>query len=562
MASQPLGRARKISAAGGKSPAGDASRQTRPAAARRRVTTQLKLPIAFKFATFIAVLTVASMAWLSWKAIQTGGDQLEKEINDLGIHLVLSLSTLLDPEVVRAQDRDALEERLEEFCRRRGTEKVRAVVIYPPLGTDAIAAVNALRLTEAEPIRYPPAERAQVRITELEVDRTPVRSFSTLIHASGYSAAETGNETPRFPPPPPPLSPADPGEVIGRVDLFLDAAEIGDSRRALSRTLTRISIVACLVATVAAFLLASYLTRSIRTLVKDMRQVSQGDLQHQSGVNSGDELGDLARTFNVMTSNLQTAQAVKLAKKAMEHELRIAESIQTRLLPAGTPKFDRIDLATFYLSAKEVGGDYYDFVTIDEEHLGIVVADVSGKGVPGSLIMTMTRSLLRLAAAGVVAPSDTVRQVNRCLTPDMNPGMFVTLLYVVLNTVTREIRLVRAGHTKPYLFSARHGKLVCLEPAGIAIGLDRTRAVFDSELEVQRFTLRNGDILVAYTDGVIEGKNRDGEDFGEERLARLVKENHQRTAQELVDKVVEALQDHQEGTEQSDDITLVALRAT
>jgi sigma-B regulation protein RsbU (phosphoserine phosphatase) len=291
-----------------------------------------------------------------------------------------------------------------------------------------------------------------------------------------------------------------------------------------------------------------------------MKQVSQGDLEHQSSVASGDELGDLARTFNAMTANLQTAQAAKLVRKAMEHELGIATRIQTELLPSDLPQLEGLDLSAFYLSAREVGGDYYDFISIDQQHLGIAVADVSGKGVPASLVMTMTRSLLRLAAAGNASPADTVRQVNLCLTPDLSPGMFVTLLYMVVDTSTHEVRLVRAGHNPPLLYSQRHRRLLHLKPRGIALGLDAD-ALFTEELEVQRFTLQDGDVLVAYTDGVVEGKNRNAVEFGDERLCQLITANHQGTAQEIVNAIVESLRHHQQGTERSDDITLLVAKA-
>ena len=180
--------------------------------------------------------------------------------------------------------------------------------------------------------------------------------------------------------------------------------------------------------------------------------MSLGDLQHQSRVSSGDELGNLARTFNQMTRNLHTAQAAKLSQKALEHELSLATNIQSGLLPSELPEIPGLDLAAFYCSAKEVGGDYYDLLQVDEDTVGMVVADVSGKGVPGSLVMTMTRSMLHMAARDNQSPQQTIIEVNNCLAPDMNPGMFVTMAYLVLDTRTREIRLVRAGHNAPLLY--------------------------------------------------------------------------------------------------------------
>ena len=296
--------------------------------------------------------------------------------------------------------------------------------------------------------------------------------------------------------------------------------------------------------------------------MRDLRQVSLGDLQHQSRVTSGDELGNLARAFNQMTRSLHTAQAAKLSQKALEHELSLATNIQSGLLPSELPEIPGLDLAAFYLSAKEVGGDYYDFLQVDDHTIGMVVADVSGKGVPGSLVMTMTRSMLHIAARDNQSPQQTIIEVNNCLAPDMNPGMFVTMAYLVLDTRTREIRLVRAGHNAPLLYSARHGQVIDLHPKGIAIGLDREGALFSSQLETQKFTLQPGDILVLYTDGIVEGKDPSGNDFGDDRLHQLITETRELSAQEILNTILQDLQAHQKSAEQSDDITLLVLKSS
>jgi len=198
---------------------------------------------------------------------------------------------------------------------------------------------------------------------------------------------------------------------------------------------------------------------------------------------------------------------------------------------------------------------------VDEHTIGVVVADVSGKGVPGSLVMTMTRSMLHMAARDNHSPQQTIIEVNNCLAPDMNPGMFVTMAYLVLDTRNREIRLVRAGHNAPLLYSARHGQVIDLHPKGIAIGLDREGPLFSSQLETQKFALQPSDILVLYTDGIVEGKDPKGKDFGDDRLHQLIHENKDNTAQEILDAILRDLESHQKSAEQSDDITLLVLKA-
>jgi sigma-B regulation protein RsbU (phosphoserine phosphatase) len=244
-----------------------------------------------------------------------------------------------------------------------------------------------------------------------------------------------------------------------------------------------------------------------------MKQVSLGNLRYKSNVHTSDELGNLAQVFNVMTANLLEAQETKLAQRAMERELSLATKIQKKLLPSGVPDQPGYDIAHHYVPAREVGGDYFDFLKIDDKHIATVVADVSGKGIPASLIMTMTRSLLRVAAKEDASPVRTVELVNRFLTPDMNPGMFVTLVYVVLNLTNGEGRLVRAGHPPPLFYSHKRARVIPMQPRGMGLGLDRTGEIFESSLQVQRFMMQKGDVLVLYTDGVVEGQSREGKEY-------------------------------------------------
>lgn len=532
--------------------------------APRSSGSSFRVPIAFKFSAFIAALVVAFMLWQTMTAIRVAHSRLDSEINASGVGLVTAIATLIDPEWILALDEERQERlvsTLNGFARSDGAALVQVlnVVAYDASDTPVATARGERRfdLARGRIVESPPAAKALVEIRELSYEGQPVRSFSRPIAAAREASAEatSGKGIAGAASPGPPPAPA------GRVELYVSAKAIEDSREELTTAMVRVSLAACLVATVSSFLLARFLTRHIRALVKDLRQVSQGDLDHQSAVRSSDELGDLARAFNIMTSGLQAAQEAKLAQQALDQELSIATKIQTGLLPATTPDLSGFDVASYYLSAKEVGGDYYDFLPIDDDHLGMVVADVSGKSVPGSLIMTMTRSLLRMASEGQPSPTSTVKIVNRFLTPDVSPGMFVTLLYFVLQRRTREIKLVRCGHCAPLLVSTRHRKTVRLQPEGIALCLDRGGSVFESELKMQRFVLAPGDVLVCYTDGVTEAKSRGGEDYTEDRLRRIVSENALGSARDLVEAIVKDLAQHQRGEPQSDDITLLVLKS-
>lgn len=483
------------------------------------------------------------MAWQTFTAIDAAQGRLDREINKSGVLLVTGLVTLFDPRWVEdpARQQD-LQATLRGFLQSPGASQVLDLVAYDAKGQAVTTATGRQRFdrTLGRPVEDRNAAEAGVQIVELVYEGMAVRSFSRSIPRGPSSQQESRS--------------------AGRLDVHLSAAEIEVSRRDLATAMTKVSITACLIAALGALLLSSFLARPIRALVKDMKQVSLGDLEHQSKVRSSDELGDLAHAFNVMTASLKAAQEAKLAQREMEHELAVATRIQTRLLPSDIPPAPGFDIARHYASAREVGGDYYDFIRIDEGHLGFVVADVSGKGIPASLIMTMTRSLLRMAAKGETSPVRPVELLNRFLTPDMNPGMFVTLTYCILDLETHEMRLVRAGHNPPLLFSAKQGKLLVIQPRGMGVGIDREGSRFASELQLQRFVLRPGDVLVTYTDGIVEGKDGRDRSYSDERFREVVQANAHLAARDLVAAVVQDLTQHERGTEPSDDVTLIVVK--
>ncbi|MCZ6602713.1 MAG: SpoIIE family protein phosphatase [Planctomycetota bacterium] len=341
--------------------------------------------------------------------------------------------------------------------------------------------------------------------------------------------------------------------------VFLSASKIDEAKAAFSSRITWTTIIAVVAGIVLSFLIARGITSPLRTLMRDIGAVSQGDLDHHTERHSRDEIGSLAETFDTMTVNLKVAREKALAQRILEHELDIATEIQTALLPGRIPQIEGYEMFAHYISAREVGGDYYDFIKIDSHHLGIVVADVAGKGIPGSMVMTMARSLIRFASLRNPSPADTLRKVNRALSRDMRRGMFVTAVYMVLDPRENIVRVSNAGHNPLLHYRARSGKVEEINPRGIALGFDKG-PVFDSTLDEISVKLEPGDRIVAYTDGVVEALNAKGEEFGEERLERFVRDSAHEDSKRLVHNLIAALEKHQEGTEQSDDITITTFR--
>ncbi|HLU49619.1 MAG TPA: PP2C family protein-serine/threonine phosphatase, partial [Planctomycetota bacterium] len=319
-----------------------------------------------------------------------------------------------------------------------------------------------------------------------------------------------------------------------------------------------------LVAAALALALSLLVTRSIRELVRDIRAVGLGDLEHRSRIDSADEVGDVARALNRMASNLREAERAKIARKALENELAIASKIQKRLVPTERPQVPGVDIAVHWQPAREVGGDYFDFIPIDSEHLGLVIADVSGKGIPAALVMTMTRSLLRMAATANRSPREALIEVDRAISADLRTGLFVTATYAVLDQRTLALSLARAGHNAPLLWLAREKRMQRIEPRGAAIGIDRGRGLVSRELDEEMIRLRPGDVLVLHTDGVTEAKNEKDEDYGEERLARIIESraSASASASSVLEAILEDIESHRGRRMISDDTTIIVLTGT
>jgi sigma-B regulation protein RsbU (phosphoserine phosphatase) len=255
-------------------------------------------------------------------------------------------------------------------------------------------------------------------------------------------------------------------------------------------------------------------------------------------------------------------QAIHLAageKHAMDHDLLIAREIQKILLPSEAPHLQGFEVSGLNLPARTLSGDYFDYLPVDADHLGIVIADVSGKGVPASLIMAMCRSALRSQAKGQLSPAAVLKAVNRQLYPDMKEDMFISMAYMVLNRNTGEALLARAGHDAPLLYRAANSSVECINPKGMAVGID-SGGVFDRFCNDFPLAMNQGDLLLLYTDGLTETLDSEGAEFGVPRLTAEVIENARKGADETLHRLAESVRSFAENRPQHDDITLIALK--
>ncbi len=245
-------------------------------------------------------------------------------------------------------------------------------------------------------------------------------------------------------------------------------------------------------------------------------------------------------------------------KKRLDSDIQTARDIQSILLPARSPDIAGYEISGLNIPARHVSGDYFDYLRIDEHRWGIVIADVSGKGIPAALITGMCRTMMRGAAPGCPSAAEALRRVNRQLYPDIKEDMFVSMLYVILDTRSGDITMARAGHDPPLLYRAAGREVAPLLPPGMAAGVD-SGDVFDRVVSDETVTLARGDGILLYTDGATEALDRHDAEFGVARLTQAVQANAPKGAEATVRNIADELREFAGETPQYDDITLISI---
>ena len=258
----------------------------------------------------------------------------------------------------------------------------------------------------------------------------------------------------------------------------------------------------------------------------------------------------LAGQAAIALENVSLHQA-ELEKVRLKRELQLAYDVQASLIPRETPSVPGWEFAAHWQPAREVSGDFYDFFSVPTGQ-GIVIADVSDKGMHAALFMALTRSTVRASALAADSPADGLTGANRLLCADSTGGMFVTLFYAQLDPAKNEITYVNAGHNPPLVLRDATQELVELNRTGVMLGFDDSM-----EFGQRQVTLETGDMILFYTDGVTEANNAEGEQFGEERLRALLIEYANAAPSELLDALKHALAEFIGTAAQFDDITIV-----
>lgn len=264
---------------------------------------------------------------------------------------------------------------------------------------------------------------------------------------------------------------------------------------------------------------------------------------------------------NHATLAIENARLVKMSleKERYVQELKIAHDAQMKLLPRSMPRPAGLDIAAACITANEIGGDYFDFFEFDHSRLGVVIGDVSGKGPEAAFYMAEVKGVLESLATIYLSPKELLIQANRLLFQTFDRKTFVSLLYGIYELPTKQFAFCRAGHCPLLYWNRQQEQVYLIEPSGMAIGLDRG-AQFQAALEEQQLTCHAGEVLILFTDGVTEARNRQHQEYDEQRLCEMMARLHDRDAEAIKAGLLQDIDAFVGGHERHDDLTLVILK--
>ena len=303
------------------------------------------------------------------------------------------------------------------------------------------------------------------------------------------------------------------------------------------------------------FPIKSILSAPLKTKGKLIGVLNVFNKLNENGFNSDDQ-----RLLSIIAT--QSAQVVENARlydeeqslKRIEEELKFATEIQTNLLPKSNPQIEGFDIAGKSMPAKEVGGDYFDFIYIDENRNVICLGDISGKGLPAAMLMANLQATLRGQALFTSSAGECISRANKLLYRSTDEQKFATMFYGILDSKNSTFHFSNAGHDPPFLINSKND-VIRLTKGGTVLGF-----MEDFEFEEDSVKLKQGDTIIIYSDGITEAFSENNEEFGEERLISLLKNNITCKANDIISKVFETVKDHAKNVPQSDDITIVVIK--
>jgi sigma-B regulation protein RsbU (phosphoserine phosphatase) len=314
-----------------------------------------------------------------------------------------------------------------------------------------------------------------------------------------------------------------------------------------------------LVSLVAGVQLSRSITGAVHELYEGTQHVKEGDFEYRVPVKGSDQLAELTASFNTMTQNLSRLIVVAKEKERLESELEIAREVQSNLFPKNAPTAKNLELRGLCQPARVVSGDYYDFMSMPHA-LGFAIGDVAGKGISAALLMATIQSTMRMQLIPVngggpsaISPAKVVGTLNRQLFATTSAEKFATFFFGLFEEETSTLTYTNAGHLPPLLLRGSHVEM--LDPTGTIVG-----AFAHAKFEERSVRMEPGDVLVAYTDGIVEPENEYDEMFGEQRLSDLLMKFEHADSNEMIARTMEAVKLWAHSPEQEDDMTMIIAR--
>ncbi|SPE35613.1 Serine phosphatase [Candidatus Sulfopaludibacter sp. SbA3] len=345
--------------------------------------------------------------------------------------------------------------------------------------------------------------------------------------------------------------------VLGTVFQKLDWAELA---LAAFVVVSIIFLLVELVSLVAGIQLSRSITGAVHELYEATQHVKEGDFSYRIPVKGSDQLAELGSSFNTMTENLGRLLIVAKEKERLESELEIAREVQNQLFPKDVPYTKTLELKGVCNPARMVSGDYYDFMSLSEYSLAFAIGDVAGKGISAALLMAAIQSTMRTQLGSLhgngrlpLSTAQLVGNLNKQLYATTSPEKYATFYFAMYEETTHSLTYTNAGHLSPMLL--REGNFEMMDSTGTVVG-----AFPFAKYKEKTVVLEHGDMLVAYTDGIVEPENEYGEMFGEDRLKDLVVRYAHTDSSEIIARSMEAVIQWTGSSELQDDMTMVVAR--
>ena len=343
---------------------------------------------------------------------------------------------------------------------------------------------------------------------------------------------------------------------IGVVIIGLSDSIIQDEINRAVINILYISLIMLFVSVFGAILLATITINPIKKLSFGAARIGSGDLDHRINIKTTDELGQLAREFNEMTSLIKDAKEKEIEQRVMDEQLEVAKDIQEGLNPMGYYNKKGVQIKGFTRAAKGVGGDYFDYLDIDENRVGALISDVSGKGVPASLVMVMIRTVFTsyVSLPGIDC-ANVVRAINDSLSADFAIDKFATLFFLIYDRRTEEVTFSNAGHGPLLVYRKERKQCTATKLDGVPIGI-----MEDVDYKQAKVKLNPGDMIIMFSDGITEMRNPEKEEYGLDKVLRMMIDHNNLNADEFVNMLVDDVDEFRGEASPHDDMTVLLFK--